>query len=596
MPVTPSPLSSSKGGATVHASTFDRLDHASALEIFGTGPHAVPVELQRAPKARVLWINRRAMHDDPQFEACGASEEVYGAHLLNACAFIVPTDSTGQPPADTIAFADRYGGVGIGTNGGSGRAAVVNGYLVKGIGKTPLIGKTANPMHASGGAYLEECVRETIFSEVICAEFPNSAIPTLAIIDTGLVQHWTGDYFGPASERRVLLVRPCMLRPAHFERAPAFHSSNKKEGALDFARVRHVSDEASRLFGTKLINRQLTVFLSSWARQLAYAYIHRLSPSGNSTSNICLDGKLLDFGACSALPSLAQITMVPGSPPTGNEFATLTEAAKSLAYYFGRCIDPSHDRPEIVERMVAEAGAVYQETILLEMLRICGVPKAAARAAIRGADHARLAKAVRVAVSYFREERFDIYSGTPVPRRAWDIADLWKPEPPLHLVPLRDVLADLGMSAQICRDRCILVSRPRAALYREELKSHLHEQLASFELSPRDEPRFISELICKIVALSRRDTKEEALRAIPVGFAAGLGFSLVIYRCEDAGDYFGLAEWANDEYATIFSNSAGKSGNAARIAIEGWTSNSLLLGRSAVGPIQCTVKTISDEQ
>ena len=157
---------------------------------------------------------------------------------IGAIPTILIDSDTGEMFDDdvTVGYADRYGGSGIGLNGGSGRAAVVNGYLVKGVGRTPLVSSLTDESHASGGAYLEESIRETIFAEIVRAEFPCSAIPVLAIIDTGLIQIFE-ESAGPKMERRTLLIRPSFIRPAHFERATAYFSGNPKEGQQDTLRV-----------------------------------------------------------------------------------------------------------------------------------------------------------------------------------------------------------------------------------------------------------------------------------------------------------------------------------------------------------------------
>src|ERR1700681_3918252 len=55
-----------------------------------------------------------------------------------------------------VALADRYGGMGIGPNGGSGRAGYLAGVHIKGIGPTDLIGSGNDGFHATGSMYLQE--------------------------------------------------------------------------------------------------------------------------------------------------------------------------------------------------------------------------------------------------------------------------------------------------------------------------------------------------------------------------------------------------------------------------------------------------------
>ena len=570
-------------------SKFGNISKISADKIFCVGEHAVHVQLQPLPNPRILWLNKRVMHEDPQFTLLDNDEEKYSKHLLAACGYIVAEGTNSDDSPNTIGHADRYGGIGIGNNGGSGRAAIVNGYLVKGIGKTPLIGVTANPMHASGGAYLEECVRESIFAEIIGMEFPRSAIPTIAIIDTGITQNWPGDYFGPLSERRVLLVRRCMLRPAHFERAPLFHSSNSKEGSLDFSRVKHVGRESARIFGRKLIISQLSEFFSAWSCQLAYAYIHRISPSGNSTSNICFDGQLLDFGACSALPSWAQINMIPGSPPTGGEFQTLVESAKSLSYYFGRCFDLSLSEPDVVNKIILRAREKYDETLLREALRVFGLSRDNAETMLKGNDISRLTAAINIVLSYYKGERFDIYSHTPQPDRSWDVTSLWDENPPSHLAPLKKIFSEIDINKKTCEARSTFLSKSRPLLYREELKSHLHEELSKLDISSQHAPQAIDNLMCKVIANSRRDTKKEISRMQNVGFAVASNFSIAIYKSEDDKSYSGVVEWASKKYMEIFSKEFPDWHDSFCLKLSSWTEKEISFGEQGKFKLECSV-------
>lgn len=55
----------------------------------------IPVSMSRLPEARVVWVNQRAMGDDPAFAACGGTLAAYRAHLLCACAYAISPDGEG---------------------------------------------------------------------------------------------------------------------------------------------------------------------------------------------------------------------------------------------------------------------------------------------------------------------------------------------------------------------------------------------------------------------------------------------------------------------------------------------------------------------
>lgn len=530
----------------LQAPRFDRLDAASAQQLFASGPHAVAVPVRHLLEARILWLNQRVMGDDPAFHALGGDVDAYCAHLLASCAYVCPDgDEAGAAGAGgATAYADRYGGEGIGANGGSGRAGMLNGYLVKGIGRTPLIGADVDVTHASGGAYLEEAVRETIFAEIIAAEFPHAAVPTLAIIDTGIVQVWQND-FGPPQERRVLLVRPCMVRPAHFERAAGFQARYRKEGALDAQRVRHMLEQTGTIFGVPHLQAQCARFLQNWAQQLAYAFVHRLSPGGNSTSNISFDGSLLDFGACAALPSWAQIGMMQGSVPTGNEFKTLLQSARSLCYFFGRYHDVEMEGEAFLQRVVQQAWSAYLNTRAVEVLRLCGLPHRVAQDAVDGERQAQLYALVRRLLAHYREDRFDILDFTPTPRVPWDLAEVWSDSPPEHLWNLRMVLDELGetLAPQEASLRCGFFSRTRPALFRAEMKHRLHSMLERPAFQGECEQDMIARVIGTAIAAGRRDIADAAQGAVAWGVAVAPRFALVLHQCRHTLVRFAVFEW-----------------------------------------------------
>jgi hypothetical protein len=136
------------------SSTFLKLKQTEQLFSPNTGH--VTVILRRLPDARLIWLNRKVMHLDPLYDSVQGAEQ-YKKHLLLQCAYAM-TDETIQNnhvPEVISAVADRYGGEGIGRNGGSGRACYVNGYHVKGVGRTALVSPLTDHAHASGGAYLE---------------------------------------------------------------------------------------------------------------------------------------------------------------------------------------------------------------------------------------------------------------------------------------------------------------------------------------------------------------------------------------------------------------------------------------------------------
>lgn len=523
------------------------LDGAAAGQLFNAATRQIPMRLHRRPDARVVWVNPRALREDPARPAAVRQPEAYGAHLIERVACVSDAPAAGADPDDSAVagWADRYGGSGIGLNGGSGRAAVIGAYHVKGTGPTPLIGVGTDRAHASGGAYLEECLREAILSELVAAEFPHGAVPTLGILDTGLVQHWP-QAVPPCSEPRTLLVRPVFLRPAHFERAGQFADGDPLGGARDEERVARFFDHASRCFGRTGLDALYRTLWSRWAAQMAYAWVHRLPHCGDSTSNICFDGRLVDFGAMAAMPGWASIGTIWGELPFGDELALLSRTAPVLARHWGRHVDPAFATPEAVMALLQAARQRYREVVNIEILRLCGLDRSRARA-VAHAEQAvtgpgSLGDVIARLISHYRREHATIFDGTPVLRQPWDITAVWHDAVPPHLAGLRRLLArHVPHAGADVRARAAFRARGRPALYRETLKATLHAALGA-GLAGASAPE-VDAFICRQIVANRRDGADDPADAVPIGFARNGECGYALFQDTASGRRFAVPEW-----------------------------------------------------
>lgn len=395
-------------------------------------------------------------------------------------------------------------------------------------------------------------MRETILSELVDAEFPHGAVPTLAIIDTGTKQVWEQCH-PPKVERRCILVRSCFLRPAHFERAAGFLAHDDRGGYLDRLRVAHMFRTAMELFGRETILSTYRAFWLKWAEQLAYAFIHRLPHCGDNTSNIALDGKLLDFGAMTAVPSWARISAMLSAPPVGENVATLIEAITVHARHLAHHVDPNVGTPARIRATVSQAVQHYQLAVLREMLRVSGLTRRQAESLLASKDRAELVSILGRLLNRFRREQFAIFDGTPEPRIPWDIDRLWSESPPEHLRSLQEFLIrnlDLyrGMEPkdQLLRAlvrRCTMRTLTRSELYRERIKKDLfrilENDLAGDALNQQSLDQLISATVCR----NRRDSKVELDGAICIGFARNACVGYALFRCLDTAEEFAIKEW-----------------------------------------------------
>jgi hypothetical protein len=480
----------------------------------------VPIPLQRLPQARLLWLNSDAASEDPVFATVDNDLSRYGKHLLKACAFTVTTDHTS---VDTVGVADRYGGDGIGSNGGSGRAAFIGGYHVKGIGRTPLVGLGVDETHASGFAYLEECVRESILAEICARDFPFGSVRTLAIIETGRVQVWQTET-GPKPERCCLLIRSAFLRPAHLERAVAFRTANPHEGSVDAERVRRtVHCLANAVGGLGTLQDRLLDSLARWARQLACSYVYCLPHGGVSSSNVCVDGRLVDFGAMAAVPSLARYWVASGVHPSGEEYKDILNTVNSLACTFRFTLGMGETARSWREAAIAGVLSAYGDELHSQALRLLGFDDDE-RVWLRAtANYINVRKLLDGEIAHWRRPSYTIFSGAP-----WQHAPM-PSDARLERLAQRILVAtgealpiSLHMSAQAEHGRLAAVvesrrqsnrsrwimSRPR--LDREQLKAECYDRLDGAGLHAPGDQKVIGELITEIVNSQSRCSMNES--------------------------------------------------------------------------------------
>lgn len=522
----------------------DWLTSDQSAALFGAGRSHAPVALTPLARPRLLWLNEACVRDDPCFAAYGGDLPRYEDHLVMSCAYRVLDDKERLSAPYVTAFADRYGGNGIGLNGGSGRAVVCGNYHVKGVGRTPLVSSLTPQAHASGGAYLEESVREAIFSEIVRHEFPCSAVPVLAIIDTGLVQVWETER-GPKHERRTLLVRPNVVRPAHFARATAFFSGDAKEGSRDVRRVEAFFANMTDAVGNEALAAAFHRFWHQWARQMAYSFIHRMPHGSNTISNICLNGALLDFGAMSALPSWASITTMQSPQPFSGQFAAIRHAVRNLSYYFGRYADAAIGSERRINEQCLSAQRQYRAGVIAQAFRLCGVDTAVAGLAAAGRDHELLWRSVSAVIAHFQREAFDLRAALPPLANPWDVPRVWEGRAPAHLTQWQSILRDyVGTSEQsLAEARCRVIARSRPHLYREDAKSAIYDVLADIQQHDKDDARdLVSNLICSQVARGRRDSAHVFEDGIPCGFAVNAATSFALYRSRADGKAYAIEE------------------------------------------------------
>lgn len=270
---------------------------------------AIPVD------GKVSWVNydlaRRLGYDVPHGNRMTPE---FHKQLIERLSFRALPAGHDAPNAITME-ADRYGGSGLGTNGGAGRAAFLShGNLnIKGIGLTPLaVVDPEDYIHSHGGAPMREGFLEAIWGEVNQNLFSAGSTQILAIIDTGDATPWADG----TSEPRALIVRAGrQFRPAHL-----VNNEGKARFAEDaFIRAARDSGDLVEHAGTPDLDATMRNVIVRHARTAAEQVRWRILHGATSTSNMELDGSQLDLGTQTSQPRTAPIKVLSFTSAYGKE-------------------------------------------------------------------------------------------------------------------------------------------------------------------------------------------------------------------------------------------------------------------------------------
>lgn len=311
------------------------------FDIQHAGPDTtVPFVANKLMHASVVWINERWFLERQIDVTDADTRHRLDRWLVDEYAYLVPLEGEGAQAAAMpakIFLADSYGNSEMATHGGSGRVGITGRFQVKGIGRTPLVGSSADWLHSHGCLWLEEALREAVYAEVTALEFPCGAVPVLAVLDTGM-RHQLQD--GKTSERRALSIRPVVVRPAYFERAVLFQPpGNEHEARMrDVRRVKQVVHYVESLArqGEPTLPERFAKTFRNLAQQIAFSRAQRLFPGNYASSNFSMDGALLDFGAFRALPNWCSYIAMNDVDGFGNENPLLSSSIKSMSFYVNK--------------------------------------------------------------------------------------------------------------------------------------------------------------------------------------------------------------------------------------------------------------------
>lgn len=295
-------------------------------------------------------------------------------------------------------YAERYGGIGIGSHGGGARCGIASKgcYLVKGIGCTPLLGHEAPLDYSHGGVSLFEAIKEAVWGEVLYYALPYRSTRAPYVIATGTRCWWVVNRWGEDLLRerygedvylpRGLIVREVAIRPAHFMRAiyfkPALELNRKISSDVERVRaninvLHHALPQPSHLTVADITSpiEQLRLGLGEMARRFAMqeatAKAKRLIHGNISPSNICLDGRWLDFGSFTALPGWGDVMGYGAFWDNSSIYANIfSELCFNIRKYYAVKNEPLPQE----EALLAEYQATYTSWLQKQFLSLTGWP------------------------------------------------------------------------------------------------------------------------------------------------------------------------------------------------------------------------------
>lgn len=475
---------------------------------------------KRFRSASVCWVNTR------WFLANGVdvTEEMERQRveewLMAEFAYGVPRPEWDKEPPEFYTDqtremrADRYGAPG-GTpdHGGSGRCGIAGSFNAKGIGPTPLVAEHADWYHAHGCMWLEEALREAVLSEVACAEFPFGAIPVIAVICIHDVHHRKD---GSAEPIRAIIVRPNFIRPAHFERSILFGAGGFESSPqyLDSIRtgdaVRAFCEHSTGSTSLNVKTRTLREMLEKIAIQIGFGWAHRLFHGGYFSSNITIDGELVDFGSFRSLPSWQRAFTVSSTAPFGNELDALSPMISSLAFYFAKYGDSSnqiHDLREIQSHLVRTAQSAFGRACIDAM-------------GASDRSETEQAEILRVISEYFRYQQMrvvDYFAGEHKRKAEW-VFEAFVDGPSTETTAEDPSGAMTATLSQLLMNGCFVTPdgeatqmvaakrwlRPRRLIYRENLARVIEYMLRRTETTSADFAQKVDALVLGVVSRSRR--------------------------------------------------------------------------------------------
>lgn len=274
----------------------------------------VPVEVEKLKDAKVWFVDyewHRQHGIDVPSE--GIADEQFRKQILDAYAWQARgiEDHDGQYTGEKKKwYADYYGGFGMGTNHGSGRAAAMG--LVQAKGTKTSLAKSNDPWHSNGAVQTIEAADEAIWSQVLDQEMKHGANKVVAVILTGTYGRMKdGNQVFP----RALIIREMAVRPAHFQLNywrldPAADSKRVARTMKTFVSSLPMPEGFKPASEREALRAGVLELISREAKTQAEYYAKRMFFGSVSPSNVEITGRRLDLGDHTAQEGYSRIWRV----------------------------------------------------------------------------------------------------------------------------------------------------------------------------------------------------------------------------------------------------------------------------------------------
>jgi hypothetical protein len=322
--------------------------------------------------------------------AVWTNEGFLGSFDVFRHAFIA-SSHTGCSAGATYALAERYGGDGLGRNGGGARCGVVAGIQIKGVGRNPLASRGTDYYHSYGGASLKEAALDAIWGEVAEVALPHGGVRCLGVVATGtnVPVKYPSTQESDVAPRAIYFRKPALrmghlLRAAYFDSETGYIEGGIADNIRTQATIRWWLDpsQQSSVEGVlspakadriEIASTRIKECLLKHAAQLAAARVKRLMHGSLTGSNICLDGRWIDFVSSSAISDFGPVVIPRGSPDFLHEEDLIFRALNQLMFYVNKYADLGIDVGAEVRSVWKVFLTRFRECLELEFLKLFGI-------------------------------------------------------------------------------------------------------------------------------------------------------------------------------------------------------------------------------